>query len=473
MKLKIFLIVIILFPSFITAQENKDSLLINDWLKIGNITIPFPAPGYKEFGVKDILSFNDIDIKHLDPILNNKFYWDKNQVFQWEKISSINDKVKFTEENKKEPEADYLAVYLNADRWLSGKLEISSCQLFNVYIDGNKILSKSSSQNLKPDTSACTPEKSSTEIKLEEGKHLLVVKSLKDPAMVSNWELKTRIVLDTPFTKSDLTTSLSPKHFVNIKNLLEDPKISGISISPDGLLASLTVSQIVNENGKRESWINIYRIKEGSLFRSFKGGMSISSVTWNPQNESFAYTESEKDKTTLWLYNIKDGSSEKILESVENFNGFIFSPDGSYIIYSINEKPEESKIMKEGLKRFEGLDDRQPGFRSKSFLYMVNIPQGTKIRLTTGPKTTYINDISSDGKKLLISTKTNETTERPYSYLTYFTLNIQSMKLDSLMNLYWSTDAKFSPDGKMILFLGFAFVVVIRSCRKSDVTIFR
>ena len=454
MKLKIFLIVIILFPSFITAQENKDSLLINDWLKIGNITIPFPAPGYKEFGVKDILSFNDIDIKNLIPILNNKFYWDKNQVFQWEKISSINDKVKFTEENKKEPEADYLAVYLNADRWLSGKLEISSCQLFNVYIDGNKILSKSSSQNLKPDTSACTPEKSSTEIKLEEGKHLLVVKSLKDPAMVSNWEVKAKIVLDTPFTKSDLVASLNPEHFVNIKNLLEDPKIGSISISSDGQFASVAVSQVIDDSGDSDNWINIYKTGDGSLYRSFKGGMSISSISWVPGSESFVYTDINKDKTNLWLYKLVDGSSEKILDKIENFNGFVISPDGSFIIYSVNEKPEESKVFKEGLKRFEGLDDRQPGFRTKSFLYLVNIPQKTKIRLTAGNKTTYINDISRDGNKLLISTKTDETKERPYSYLTYFILNIKSMELDSLMNLYWSTGASFSPGGNRILFLG-------------------
>ncbi len=454
MKLRYSLAFFVFLSSFITGQSKKDSVMINEWLGIGNITIPFPVLNNEKFGIKDILKFNDVNIKKLNPGENKIFSWNNAQTFKWEKISSTNEKIKFKEENKVEPEVNYLAVYINADRWLSGKLEISSCQLFKAYIDGKEILSKNSSQNLKPDTSACTPEKSTYDMKLEEGKHLLIIKSLKDPAMVSNWEIDANVALDTPFTKSDLTTSLNPEHFVNIKNLLEDPKIGGISISPDGQLASVTVSQVINENGNKENWINLYRTKDGSLFRSFKGGMSISSITWNPKDKSFVYTEKEKYKTTLWFCNVKDGSSEKILENIENFNGFIFSPDGSYIIYSVNERPEESKIMRKGLKRFEGLEDRQPDFRTKSFLYMVNIPQGTKIRLTAGNKTTYINDISSDGKELLISTKTNETTERPYSYLTYFILNIQTMKLDSLMNLYWSTDAKFSPDGNKILFLG-------------------
>lgn len=454
MKLKYSLALFILLSSIITGQSKKDSVVINEWLGIGNITIPFPVPNYNKFGIKNILKFNDVDIKKLNPEENQKFSWDNVQTFQWKKISSADNKIKFKEENKEEPEVNYLAVYLNADRWLSGKLEIRSCQLFNAYIDGKEILSKSSSQNLKPDTSACTPEESSGDIKIEEGKHLLIIKSLKDPAMVSNWELETKIMLDTPFSASDLTASSNPEHFVNIKNLLEDPKIEGVSISLDGQLASVAVSQVINENGERENWINVYRTEDGSLFRSFKGGMSISSITWNPGKESFVYTENEKEKTTLWLYNVDDGSSERILENVENFNGFIFSPDGSYIIYSVNEKPEETKIMKDGLKRFEGLEDRQPEFRTKSFLYMLNIPQKTKVRLTAGNKTTYINDITHDGRKLLISTKTNETTKRPYSYLTYFTLNIRTMKLDSLMNLYWSTDAKFSPDGNKILFLG-------------------
>ena len=454
MKLKYALSIIILAASFITGQTYKDSLIINEWLDIGNITIPFPVHNNEKSALKDILTFNNVQIKALSPADNKDFLWNKDQVFKWKKISSSINKIKFNEENKNEPEINYLAVYLETGRWLSGKLQIRSCQLFKAYIDGNEVLTKSSSQNLKPDTSACTPENSSADIKLEEGKHLLIIKSLKDPAMVSNWEVETKIFLDTPFTKSDLAASLNPDHFVNIKNLLEDPKIGSISISPDGKLASVAVSQVLDQSGDSESWINLYRTEDGSLFRSFKGGMSISSITWNPKNGSFAYTEKEKDKTTLWLYNIGNGSAEKILADVENFNGFIFSPEGSYIIYSVNEKSVESKILKEGLKRFEGLDDRQPDFRTKSFLYLVNIPQGTKLRLTAGNKTTFINDISSDGKQLLLSTRTEETTQRPYSYLTYYILNIGTMHLDSLMNLHRSTDARFSPDGNKILFLG-------------------
>ena len=454
MKLKYLLALITLFSSFVAGQSGKDSLVINEWLKIGNITIPFPVPDNKKFDIKDVSAFNNIEINKLNPAENQDFPWNSGQIFQWEKISSTNDKIKFHEENKNEPEADYLAVYLVAGRWLSGKLEISSCQLFNAYLDGNQIFSKSSSRNLKADTSECVPGNSSGDIKLEEGKHLLLIKSIKDPATVSNWEIETKIVLDTPFTKDDLKTSLQPNHFANIKNLLEDPKIGGISISPDGELASVSVSQVLNENGDSESWMNIYRTKDGSLFHSFKGGMSISSITWNPKGNNFAYTEKDKDKTTLWLYDIKDGLSNKILDSIKDFDGFIFSPDGSYIIYSVNKRPEESKISKEGLKKFEGLDDRQPVFREKKFLYLVNIPQKTRLRLTSGNKSTYINDISLDGKKLLISERTSETTDRPYSYLTYFILDIRSMELDSLMNLYWSTDAKFSPGGNKILFLG-------------------
>jgi dipeptidyl aminopeptidase/acylaminoacyl peptidase len=454
MKLKFSLFFILFYISFILGQDNKDSLIINEWLNIGNITIPFPIQDNKKFGIKDLLSFKDVDINILRPEENKIFSWDKNQVYKWKTVTSTNNRIRFNEENKKEPEVNYLAVYLNADRWLKGKLEINSCQLFNAYIDGKKILAKSSSQNLKPDTSACTPEKSSIDIKLEEGKHLLLLKSLKDPEMVSNWEVNARILLDTPFVKSDLAVSLNPDHFVNIKNLLEDPKIESISISPDGQFASVAISQIINENGDIENWINIYKTEYGSLYRSFKGEMSISSISWAPDNQRFAYSEIDKGKTDLWLYKLEDGTSEKILENIENFNGFVFSPDGSFIIYSINDKAEESRIFKDGLKRFEDLDDRQPDFRKKSFLYLVNIPQKTKRRLTAGNSTTIINDVSSDGKKLLISTKTDETKDRPYSYLTYYILDLQKMESDSLLNLYYSTTASFSPDGSRILFLG-------------------
>ncbi len=451
MKTKYSLLFIVFFATLVFGQSGKDSIIIKEWLSLGNITIRLPVLNNdKKFNVKDILSFNDIDIKNLSPEENQNFSWNKEQLLKWTKLTSSNDFVRFNEKNLKEPEVNYLAAYLDADRWLSGKLEIISCQLFAAYIDGNEILTKGSSQNLKPDTSACTPEKSSVDIELETGKHLLLIKSVKDPAMVSNWEVKAEITLDTSFSKRDLNISLNPNHFVNINNLLEDPKIRAVSISPDGELASVAVSQVINENGNNENWINIYRTKDASLFQSFKG-LSLKYITWNPKGESFAYTESNKDKTSLWIYNIKDGTSEKILDGIKDFDGFVFSPNGNFIIYSIYEKPEENKT---GLKRFEGLEDRQPDFRNKSFLYLINIPEKTQIRLTAGNKSTYINDISLDGKKLLFSTRTDETTDRPYSYLTYYILDLQKMEADSLLNLYWSTGAQFSPDGNKILFLG-------------------
>ncbi len=452
MKTKYSLIFLILLTSSLFSQSKKDSLIINEYLNIGNITIPYPVFNTgKKFDVKDILSFETVDVKNLHPEENKVFQWNNEEMLKWNKISSESNFIKFSEKDLKNPELNYLAVYLNADRWLSGKLEISSCQLFKAYIDGKEILTKNSSQNLKPDTSACTPEKSSENIKLETGKHLLILKCLKDPSTVSNWEIEAKIILDTSFSKKDLSLSLTPKHYVNIKNLLDDPKIGSISISPDGELASVAISQVINENGDTESWINIYRTTDSSLFHSFKGEMSISSITWDPAGKSFAYTEKNKDKTTLWIYNLKDGKSEKILDNIKDFDGFTFSPDGSFIVYVINEKPEENKT---GLKRYEGLEDRQPDFRDRSSLYLINIPQKTKIRLTAGNKSTYINDISIDGKKLLISTKTDETTDRPYSYLTYYLLDLQKMDIDSLVNLYWSTGAQFSPDGNKILFLG-------------------
>ena len=452
MRTKYILLFIVFLPVLVYSQNEKDSIIINEWLSIGNITVPFPVLNKgKKFNVKDILSFNDIDIGNLNPEENQDFSWKYGLNYKWTKIIASNEFVKFNEKNLKEPEVNYLAVYLDADRWLNGKLELSSCQLFKAYIDGKEILTKNSSQNLKPDTSACTPEKSSVNIKIETGKHLLLIKSVKDPAMVSNWEIKTKITLDTSFSKRDLSISLKPNHFVNIKNLLEDPKIGNISISPDGELASTTISKVINDNGETENWLNIYKTKDASLFRSFKGGASIQAITWNPKGENFAYTESNHDKTSLWIYNVKDGSSEKILDGIKDFDGFLFSPTGSFIIYSINEKPEENKT---GLKRFEGLEDRKPEFRNKSFLYLINIPEKTRMRLTAGNKSTYISDISPDGKKLLFSTRTDETTDRPYSYLTYYILDLEKMEADSLLNLYWSTGAYFSPDGTKILFLG-------------------
>ncbi len=440
------------------AEQNKTEILITTWLKIGPIESSLPLfhnikniKG-KEFDLKNLLAFEQFDVKELWPQEGKLFQWDQSRGFKWSRLEADSAGFVYGSTTEKTlPQFSYFVTYIDAKRWTKAKLEIVSHHLFQVYLDGEKLTEKTSSEKPKDDSTQAEPGKASHELKLETGKHLLLVKSLNDPENQSKWNLKATLQLGDPWTENDLVATISARHHKNLKHLLDGPKIGSISISPDGELAVLSMRQTLPPSDDSESWIELRRVNDGSLVNTYRGGMQISYVQWAPIGKKFSYTNSAKDGSTLWIVDLEKGTSTPILENIKDLGGHTWAPDGSYIIYDITEKPEADKS---GLKKLEGMPDRLPGWRNRSFIYLVNIPEGTRQRLTSGMLSTDLNSISPDSKKLLFSRSTEDFTTRPYSKTEVFMLDLKTMKLDSLWTSHWSGSVQWSPDGKKLLVTG-------------------
>ncbi|MFO7448197.1 MAG: S9 family peptidase [Ignavibacteriaceae bacterium] len=445
-------ILLLLFNLCSFAENDKDStkININEWLAAGPIAIEMPVEaGYGEssFKEKDLLDFDELQVHNLYPEKGEKLQWSKDKNYEWEKVSG--EEVELRSEDKTLPEITYLVTYIETERWLKAKLEIRSCQMLRAFVDGKEILTKTSTQEIKGDSS-CKPEKSSKDIELERGKHILVLKALKSPKVNSDWNISASLIIDSAYVKEDIAISLSNTGYTTVEKLLEDPKIEAVSVSADGELAAVTVSDIPFGEDEKETWIDIYKTSDASLFRSYKG-MNLTSVKWAPSGKRFVYTTVNKNKTDIWITNLDKGTSESLLTDIKDFGDYYWSPDESYIIYSVTEKASDDKL---GIKLIEGMDERLPGAKNKVYMYKVTLPGGAKTRLTAGDKNLYLNSISNDGQKLLLSTTDNNWEKRPYSYSTYYILDISSMRMDSLITLYWANSAQFSPDAKSILFTG-------------------
>ncbi len=238
---------------------------------------------------------------------------------------------------------------------------------------------------------------------------------------------------------------------MNISHLLDGPKIRSVSISPDGEFVVLSKRKTLHPSDKSESWIELWRLKNETLVQTFRGGMKIGSIQWAPTGRKFSYTSSDKGKTTLWIMDMEAGTTTALLENIEHLGEYSWAPDGSFIIYSINEKPEADKTK---LKRLQSMSDRWPGWRDRSFLYLVNYPEGAQKRLTSGKLTTRLECISPDANKILFSQSIENFNERPYSKTQLFTLNLSTMELDSIWTGKWAGDIQWSPDGKKLLMTG-------------------
>ncbi|NOX89631.1 MAG: S9 family peptidase, partial [Calditrichaeota bacterium] len=386
------------------------------------------------------------------PSENDRVQWDAQTSLKWVKYRSRGDSIILDyQKNARHPQMYYLASYINAKRFTTLKIEIKSTQLFRLFVDGKPILSQPASAL---QDSSGQPEpifRTSEEINPETGKHLLLIQTLNDPLKSFRWSVAARLKVPAQGETNDPKISLSPKRFLNVNLLLDSPKPTSVSVSPDGELAAIGLRQALPPGDKSETWIEIRKVKDGSLVQTFRGGTKISRIQWAPTGKRFSYKVSEKNKSTLWIVDLKKGTSEPLLKNIENLGSHTWSPDGEFLIYSVTEKAKENKT---GVKRLQGMTDRWQKWRDRSFLYKVNIPSGTRIRLTAGRLSTDLNGISPDGKKLIFTRWIPDYSERPYSKTQFFILHLDDLSVDSLWTVKWSGSAEWSPDGEYLLLTG-------------------
>lgn len=447
--LRIMLIIASLFVvNFLHAQEEGDTELeIKQWLKAGPHLQYMPAFHQDSYKLKDLVKFSDADVSSWQPAAGDPLAWDAKSTHIWETLeSSGGEGISLAAGDGAMPEIVYLATYLTAERWLKADLEVSSRHLLSVFLDGKPVAAKESSES---DADEDAKEAKHT-LKLETGKHLLLIKALRDPENSQPWTVTAKLKIEDPFTDA-LKLDNSPSQVMNIHHLLDGPKLSGVSISADGSLAAVSYRRSLPPSDNSESWMEIRDLASGKLVQTFRGKTALSSADWAPKERKFAYTNTSDKKSTLWVVDLDAGSATPILEDVENFGGFYWSPDGSFIVYTVSETPDKDD---RGVLRLESPRDRLPGYRTQSYLYRVNIAQGTRQRLTAGALGTYFGSFSPDGKQLVFSQTVDDFENRPYTKTTLYILNLSDLTAEKLLEGPWLGSADWSPDGKSLLITG-------------------
>ena len=143
--------------------------------------------------------------------------------------------------------------------------------------------------------------------------------------------------------------------------------------------------------------------------------------------------------------------TKPLLSGVKSLGNHTWAPDGAFFIYDISEEPDRDL---EGVKRFRGLADRQPNWRSQSFLYKYSVAGGDRRRLTAGELSTDLIDISPDGAQILIGRTLIDYKARPYAKAELSILDLETLKSEVVWTGGWLINAQWTPDGKSLLFLG-------------------
>lgn len=328
---------------------------------------------------------------------------------------------------------------LRAEQFLKGKLKITSPVRWEIFIDGTSKLVKDAAEDSITSTS-------SREVTLSlepEKDYEIIIKLLSASCDKAIPTLKCELIKDDKF--KDIPCNLSPdtKKRFTLHNTVYGNRVIGVSISPSG---KYLLTRYWNNYTTNRSLIycQLSELKTGKiLLANAKDGMR-----WMPKSDKLYYTATAPEGNDIITLNPATLQEETILKGIPE-QAFTWSPNEDYLIYY----PQEEGVKEEGpLRRIVSPEDRIPNTRGRTFLAKYDITNGVTERLTFGNHSTYLQDISPDGKHLIYSTSKENITQRPFSLSSLFVVDLETLKVDTLFfEDRFLGSANYSPDGKQLL----------------------
>lgn len=242
------------------------------------------------------------------------------------------------------------------------------------------------------------------------------------------------------------------KRAYNIYDVICAPNYPSVSISPSGKFIVVRKTW-VDRKGNNHSISELRNSQTNRVMATFE-----ENVKWMPSSNKLYFTQKasdssiageEKQDGTLQLITINPLTMEReVLASHLPEGWFQFTPDEKTLIYTLYTEGRKKDAQVYDVKE---PDDRQPGWRSRSYLAKFDLA-GVLQPLTFGYHNVYLNDISADSRYLLIGKSEERLTKRPTTLNSYYRLNLNDMSVETLIEKgEFLNSAQFSPDGKSIL----------------------
>ena len=314
--------------------------------------------------------------------------------------------------------------YLNSDRYVKGALQIKGPETYEVYINNEKQ----------------TPADGKIALTLEPHRYEVVIKYLSEKDKTGSL----KVTFETE-AEAVVTATTDPEKRYTISDVFDGTRMRSVSLSPDGKYL-LTAYQTTFPGGKTESFQQVTDRASGQVLIE----SSSNDYSWMPQSNLLYYTRNGLQGKELVSIDPVT-KTENVLSSNLPDGWFIFSPTEEYLLFTVSEEgPKKDKDMEEILVP----DDRQPGWRNRSFLHKYDLATGVFERLTYGHNSTSLNDISQDGRYLLFTSQERTLTKRPFSITTLYRMDLQTMETEALLKDPFIGRATFSPDGKLLAIEG-------------------
>ena len=330
----------------------------------------------------------------------------------WKQGSETNDMVLGAQENDAVRLAGFTA---QNESFAKVKILVKGPKDYKVFIDGTE----GAEQNLVP------------------GRHEVVLKFVQKAHQTDTLNIKME-------TKQNVEINPVGKAPYTLKTLLYGERMGGIGISPDGRF--LVEDKSVTKTDGKADWTK-YLIDLNTGHRSKVTDFS----QWTSQGHRYIANTTLADMTTQYeIVDAETGERTPLFIDALNQRGTILPGEKQMLVYDQAEGPKEDTEVFQILTP----DDRQPGWRNRTNIKLMDIETGQVTPITLGQHNVSA-EMSRDGKSLLLIIHENDVTQRPFRFSTAVLLDLATMKADTLFTHDgFAEQGHFSPDSKSIVFQG-------------------
>ena len=245
------------------------------------------------------------------------------------------------------------------------------------------------------------------------------------------------------------------KKLLTALDLMKINSVSAPRISPDGTRVAYTVSETKMEKDKE--WKNVTQvwvvpINGGKTRQYTRGDKSASAPEWSPDGNMIAFlTDREKDgERQVWMMMADGGESWAVTSHKGGVSGFRLSPDSKQLLLTATDQPNKDEEDRKKVKDDTMVIDHDI---KMTHLWLFDIAKKEEKRLTEGNFTVSDPQWSPDGTRVTYTTRpTPKADDGALSQL--WMITIASGEKKRVGDVASSDNARWSPDGKVIAFVG-------------------
>ena len=283
--------------------------------------------------------------------------------------------------------------------YTQARLTVRGVKNYTVYVDGR-------------------PHEGQT-VTLEPSTHRFVIKCLTEPG-----ESDTLSVSLEDDNKGNIRLNTSGKRLYTLNDVMNGTRFNRVDLSPDGKYL-ITGYVTTHNDGTRQSDLRITEVGTNRTVATTR-----TPVQWMPKGSRYYYVRRNTSGNELVTVDAAT-LAETILARNIPEGHFQVAPTEDYLLYTLRrEGPKE----KPDLYRILTPDDRQPGWRNRTYLAKYDLTTGMMQPLTFGYRNVRPAGISPDGKHIVFSTSKDRITRRPFNLTTVCRMNVETMTVDTLLN---------------------------------------